>query len=196
MDGDPPPEVAGRASEVVDQPIVVEQLERLGLQGPVRGEHLGSVVILPPLAVLVPQPLLDGPASGLVPSTQLRVQTGEQLQNEVRRRAGWLPRLRLGCADGPHAGIAVVVDEAHVEVIDGQSVPGRGAGEALAERPRRPVLEDAGLAAPHVQRLELPEPPGRRGPLNGHRASLRAASARAAIAHPIASLASSMSSSA
>ena len=182
------------ASEVVDQHVVVELLERLGLQGSAGGEHLGSVVLLPAPAVLVPQPLLDRPASGLGPSTQLGVQPGEQLQHEVRGRGARLPRLRLGCADGPHAGVAVVVHEADVEVIDGQAVPGRGAGEAVAERPRRPVLEDAGLAAPHVQRLELPAAPGRRGPLDRHRSSLRAASARAAIAHPIASLASSTSS--
>ena len=99
----------------------------------------------------------------------------------------------FGSAHRPHAGVAVVVDEVDLEVVDGQPVAHGGGGEALAERPRCALLEEPRLPALHMEGLELPEPARRCPPLDRHRSASRAALARAVTAHPIAALASSTS---
>ena len=161
-------------------------------------EQRRSLLGLPPAAVLDPRPLGEGAFRGRRSSTQLGVEAGEQPEDEGRRCPARLARLRLGCADGDHPAVAVVVDEAHLDVVDRQPVPPGRPGEAVAEAADRPFLEDPGLCSADVRRLQLPHAAPGCLPLD-HSSALhsgsRTAATRVASAHRTAATASSASRS-
>ena len=134
----PRDEVVPDPAQVIEERVVVERLDRLSLQRPPGCEHRAAVVCLPALRDRLATAARRAPRRGVPRSApEAGVDPRHDLQDDRGRWAARpCPRLGSGAPTRAHARVAVVVHEAHVEVVDRQPVP--------LGTPRKPSLNASG----------------------------------------------------
>ena len=181
-------EVVPDSAQVIEERVVVERLDRFSLQRAPGCEHRAAIVCLPPSRDRLATAARRAPRRAFLAR---RRRPGWTRDMTFRTTAGGglldLPRLGSGSPSRAHPRVAVVVHEAHVEVVDRQPVPLGTPAETELERLGGSLLEHPRLPAPHVHLLQLPPPAAGRVPRHGHspllRSGSRAASASVRIAH-------------